>query len=206
MRTGQTSFLLSVQHWIHLLIFFLTLITGVLTDEEVIRALLGGSASLNFKVKADMKVTLAVWKKCPDEKVFVYSPIHGLTIFDNNYAGRLSIKSNYNIILDKIQESDFGTYCYELTTFPDGSLQGTNKLEKATENGDLPIMIISAGCSIGLIVLCGIVTGVVCYKKRKSSLALDHGGPPGSQLKNKKQPNESISSQNEEDFNYLNIT
>ncbi|KTF79278.1 hypothetical protein cypCar_00013443 [Cyprinus carpio] len=214
MRIGQTkSFLLPEQHWIHLLIFVITLITGALTDEDVIKALLGGSASFKFKVTTGMKVTLAVWKKCPDQKVFVFSPIHGLKIFDNNYADRLSIKSNHSILLDKLQESDFVTYCYELTTFPNGSLQGQNKLEKTTENGDVPIMIISVGCSIGLIVLCGIIAGVVCYKKRKSNTVLNPGGPPGSQpsvrLKNKKRP-KRIRSQNEEeveieDFNYLNM-
>lgn len=109
---------------------------GALTDEDVIKALLGGSASFKFKVTTGMKVTLAVWKKCPDQKVFVFSPIHGLKIFDNNYADRLSIKSNHSILLDKLQESDFVTYCYELTTFPNGSLQGQNKLEKTTENGE----------------------------------------------------------------------
>ncbi len=117
--------------------FFLCLsLIGALTDDDVTRALLGGSASFNFKVTADMKVTLAVWKKCPNQKVFVFSPIHGLTISDNNYTGRLSVKSDHSIILDKLQESDFGTYCYELSTFPNGSLQGQNKLEKTTENGE----------------------------------------------------------------------
>lgn len=117
--------------------FFLCLFfTGAMTDEDVIRALLGGSASFNLKVTSTMTVTLAVWNKCPNQKVFVFSPDHGLTILDSGYAGRLSVKSNHRIILDKLQESDFITYCYELTTFPHGSLQGQIKLVKTTENGE----------------------------------------------------------------------
>ncbi|XP_052411999.1 uncharacterized protein LOC127957483 [Carassius gibelio] len=214
MRTGQTkSFLLPELHWIHLLIFFITPITGALTDEDVIKARLGGSASFNFKVTTGMKVILAVWKKCPDQKVFVFSPVYGLEILDNNYAGRISVKSNQDIILDKLQESDFVNYCYELTTFPNGSLQGQNKLEKTTENGAVPIMMISVGCSIGLMVLCAIIIGGVCYKKRKSNTASHPGGPPGSQLsvrmKNKKRP-KRLRSQNEEeveneDLNYMDV-
>lgn len=202
MRIGQTNSLLPEQHWTRLSIVLITLITGAMTDEDVIRALLGGSASFNLKVTSTMTVTLAVWNKCPNQKVFVFSPDHGLTIFDSGYAGRLSVKSNHRIILDKLQESDFITYCYELTTFPHGSLQGQIKLVKTTENGDMPIMIISVGCSIGLIVLCGIVAGVVCYKKRKSNLAdtaLQPGGVSGGQ------PSQNEEEVENEDCSYLDV-
>lgn len=116
--------------------FFLSLFfTGAFTDEDVIRAPLGGSATFNLNVTKDMKVSLAEWSRCPDQKVFVFSPSHGLTIVNNSYAGRLFAKSNHSIVLEKLQESDFVTYCYKLSTFPHGSLQGQINLVKRTENG-----------------------------------------------------------------------
>lgn len=160
------------QHWTRLLILFITLITEALTEDEAIQALLGGNAPLNFKVDKSVIVTLTEWSRCPDEKVFVFSPVHGLSILNISYAGRLSAKSNNTIVLTNLQESDFGTYCYKVTTFPHGSLQGQIKLVKKTpdENG-LPILVISVGCgAAAFIVLCGITVGVVCYRKRKRNL------------------------------------
>lgn len=116
--------------------FFLSLFfTGAFTDEHVIQAPLGGSATFNLNITRDMKVSLAEWSRCPDHKVFVYSPNHGLTIVNNSYAGRLFAKSSHSIVLENLQESDFVTYCYKLSTFPDGSLQGKINLVKRTENG-----------------------------------------------------------------------
>jgi len=114
---------------------------GAFTDEEVIQAPLGGSATFKFKVTGDTAVSLTEWSRCPDHKVFVYSPSHGLSIVNNNYTGRLFAKSSHSFILEKLQESDFVTYCYKLSTFPQGSLQGQINLVKRTENGkntDLP--------------------------------------------------------------------
>ncbi len=95
-----------------------------------------GVASLNFKVTADMKVTLAVWKKCPNQKVLCSAPIHGLLYLTTTILVVFPWKSDHALYWIRLQESDFGTYCYELTTFPNGSLQGQNKLEKTTENGE----------------------------------------------------------------------
>lgn len=111
--------------------FFLYLFfIGAFTDEDVIRAPLGGSATFKFKVTRDMTVSLAEWSRCPNHKVFVFSPSHGLTIVNNSYAGRLFAKSNHSVVLQKLQESDFVTYCYKLSTFPLGSLQGQMHSEK----------------------------------------------------------------------------
>ncbi|KAK7172956.1 hypothetical protein R3I93_002929 [Phoxinus phoxinus] len=205
MRIGQTNpSLLTEQHRTHLLLF-ITLITGAFTDEDVIRAPLGGSATFKFKVTRDMTVSLAEWSRCPDHKVFVFSPIHGLTIINNSYAGRLFAKSNHSVILEKLQESDFVTYCYKLSTFPQGSLQGKINLEKRTEKG-LPItVIISVGCGMGLLVLCGIIAGVVCYKKRRSNSALN-GLPSGQSNKPKSTRTQSEEDMQNEDHNYLKMT
>ncbi|CAM4543556.1 unnamed protein product [Leuciscus chuanchicus] len=208
MRIGQTNpSLLSEQHRTHLLILFITLTTGAFTDEDVIRAPLGGSATFKFKVTRDMTVSLAEWSRCPDHKVFVFSPSHGLTIVNQSYAGRLFAKSNHSVILEKLQESDFVTYCYKLSTFPQGSLQGQMNLVKRTENGLPNTVIISVGCGMGLLVLCGIIAGVVCYKKRRSNPALNPGGlPSGQSNKPKSTRTQSEEEMQNEDHNYLKIT
>ncbi|ROI27720.1 hypothetical protein DPX16_23042 [Anabarilius grahami] len=210
MRIGQTNpSLVSEQHRTHVLILFITLITGAFTDEDVIRAPLGGSATFNLKVTGDMKVSLAEWSRCPDQKVFVFSPSHGLTIVNNSYAGRLFAKSNHSIVLEKLQESDFVTYCYKLSTFPQGSLQGQINLVKRTENviiSGLPMtVIISAGCGMGLIVLFGIIAGVVCYKKRRSNPALN---PVQHKDQNKAKSTRTQSEEElqNDDSNYLSLT
>ncbi|XP_051513015.1 uncharacterized protein LOC127417202 isoform X2 [Myxocyprinus asiaticus] len=174
MRIGQTnSSLLPEKHWIHCLILFITLITGALTDENVIKSVLGGSASFRFKVTGDMKLTQTELSRCPNQKVFVSSPQFGLNILDSNYTNRLSVESNHSFKLETVQESDFGTYCYKLTTFPDGSLTGEITLVKETKNGRSALsepsgppitMLISLNCGIGFAVLCGIIAGVVCYR------------------------------------------
>lgn len=127
------------------LLFLLSLFffTGAFTDEDVIQAPLGGSATFNLKVTRNMKVSLAEWSRCPDQKVFVFSPSHGLTIVNNSYAGRLFAKSNHSIVLEKLQESDFVTYCYKLSTFPQGSLQGQINLVKRTEKGKIIFLYIT---------------------------------------------------------------
>ncbi|XP_051552412.1 uncharacterized protein LOC127440073 isoform X2 [Myxocyprinus asiaticus] len=228
MRIGQTNpSVLTEQYWTHNLILFITFLTGALTDEDVIQSVLGGSASFSFKVTGDMTVTQTELSRCPDQKVFVFSPQYGLSILDNIYAKRLSVESNHSFQLEKLQESDFRTYCYKLTTFPDGSLTGEIKLVKKTDNGhstlsepsDSPItMIISLTCGIGFAVLCGIIAGVVCYKKRSKvqnpvHTALHSGSRPYSQPSvlqiDQDQPSSTRRQSEEEvendDGNYLNV-
>ncbi|TRY81590.1 hypothetical protein DNTS_012095 [Danionella cerebrum] len=57
-------------------------------DEEL-HALLGGSVSFNLKVTENITVTLAEWSRCPQNKVFVFSPGLGLSVLDKSYEGRL---------------------------------------------------------------------------------------------------------------------
>lgn len=106
---------------------------GVLTNEHVIRAPLGGRATFSFNVTQSMIITQTELNSCTNGKVLVFSPKYGLHIQNNSYEGRFSPKANHSLVLDNIQESDFGMYCYKLTTFPNGSLGGKIKLLRETK-------------------------------------------------------------------------
>ncbi|XP_055055007.2 uncharacterized protein [Misgurnus anguillicaudatus] len=203
------SHLLSEQHWI--LIIFVSLLTVVLTDESVINAFLGDKATIRFNVTGSTKITQIELNRCTEQKIFVFSPEHGLNIQDQNYDGRVSVEKTH-IILERLQESDFGTYCYKLTTFPLGSLEEKIKLVRETTNdtsGPPIIMIIGLTCGIGLAVLCGVIGGVVCHKKRHVvHIVLDPKSLPVLQ-KDRERPNGTPTQRDEEedhnDGNYLNV-
>lgn len=126
-----------------MLFFFL----GVLTDEHVIQAPLGGRATFTFNIPENIKITLTELDRCTHGKVLVFSPVYGHNVQDNSYKGRFS-PSNHSFVLDKIQESDFGMYCYKLTTFPNGSLGGKIRLLRETKPKGEYLQQYSANCTI----------------------------------------------------------
>ncbi|XP_065106509.1 uncharacterized protein [Paramisgurnus dabryanus] len=199
------SHLLSEQHWI--VIVFVSLLTVVLTDEHVINAFLGDKATISFNVTGSTTINQIELNRCTDQKIFVFNKLYGLHMQDQNYDGRVSVQPPH-VILARLQESDFGTYCYKLTTFPQGSLEGKIKLVRKTKSGEdlyqySPnntrhsvdpsgppiIMIIGLTCGIGLALLCGVIGGVVCHKK-------DRERPNGTQRDEEEEHN---------DGNYLNV-
>ncbi|XP_065106510.1 uncharacterized protein [Paramisgurnus dabryanus] len=183
------SHLLSEQHWI--VIVFVSLLTVVLTDEHVINAFLGDKATISFNVTGSTTINQIELNRCTDQKIFVFNKLYGLHMQDQNYDGRVSVQPPH-VILARLQESDFGTYCYKLTTFPQGSLEGKIKLVRKTKSdpsGPPIIMIIGLTCGIGLALLCGVIGGVVCHKK-------DRERPNGTQRDEEEEHN---------DGNYLNV-
>ncbi|XP_036436725.1 uncharacterized protein LOC118814934 isoform X1 [Colossoma macropomum] len=177
-----------------------TLIRECPADSEMItsqtvRARLGHSASLTCQAKEKVNVVQSQWSRCPDHIILVYKEQPGAHVVNQSYNGHVSTEGYHTLILNRVQEGDFGEYCCKLTTYPSGSLEGRVLLleedEKEDEKYDtlsksfgttkrppsstsqptagLPVMMIvyiSCGAA-GFVVLMGIIIGLVCRKRRR---------------------------------------
>ncbi|XP_060768657.1 nectin-3-like [Neoarius graeffei] len=111
------------------------------------------------------------------------------------YTGLVSITEYHTLTITRVQDGDFGEYCCTLTTFPSGSLKGRVLLlrdEEEKENvskqeeeivgeqeeeivgkpqsppADLPAMIVYITCGVvAFVILTGIITMLLCMKKRR---------------------------------------
>ncbi len=79
------------------------------------------------------------------------------------------------LVFDSVVTVQFEYKCSDFCLYADlhfffNNNKQINRKKRKTQHcvnllvGNVPITIISVGCSIGLIVLCGIIAGVVCYK------------------------------------------
>ncbi|XP_036436726.1 T-cell immunoreceptor with Ig and ITIM domains-like isoform X2 [Colossoma macropomum] len=155
-----------------------TLIRECPADSEMItsqtvRARLGHSASLTCQAKEKVNVVQSQWSRCPDHIILVYKEQPGAHVVNQSYNGHVSTEGYHTLILNRVQEGDFGEYCCKLTTYPSGSLEGRVLLleedEKEDEKYGLPVMMIvyiSCGAA-GFVVLMGIIIGLVCRKRRR---------------------------------------